>query len=174
MIISKNILYFDNYSSPLGNIVLVCNETHLLSLLIEGQGEFKIEKNEELKLDKNHPILKTVKLWLNRYFNGEKPSPDEIQIYARGTDFQKRVWKLLLEIPYGEITTYRDIAKTIAKEKNIKRMSSQAVGQAVGSNPLAIIIPCHRVIGSNGKLVGYGGGLHLKSFLLNLEQKSNV
>ena len=118
---------------------------------------------------------------MDRYFKGEKPQIFELDVEPSGSDFAKNVWKLLCEIPYGEVTTYGKIAKKVAKIMNKNTMSAQAVGGAVGHNPISIIIPCHRVIGSNGSLTGYAGGIDKKIFLLkhegvslNITENSNI
>ena len=115
------------------------------------------------------PILEQTKNWLDRYFAGQAPSPDELPLRPEGTPIRRLVWKLLLEIPYGETVTYGDLAKKAACRLGKAAMSAQAVGQAVGRNPIAIIIPCHRCMGSDGSLTGYAGGVHYKQFLLALE-----
>lgn len=109
------------------------------------------------------------KKWLDRYFNNEKPSIDELPLAPIGTDFRKEVWRILCEIPYGEVITYGEIARKIATSRRINRMSSQAVGGAVGHNPFTIIVPCHRVVGNNGNLTGYAGGIDKKIKLLTHE-----
>lgn len=109
------------------------------------------------------------KKWLDRYFNGEKPKISEIDLSPKGSEFAKKVWEILCKIPYGEVTTYGEIAKKIAKTMNKDKMSAQAVGGAVGHNPISIIIPCHRVVGSNGSLTGYAGGIDKKISLLKHE-----
>ena len=106
--------------------------------------------------------------WLDIYFSGN--TPDFIpSLHITGSPFQKEVWELLLRIPYGKVTTYGDLAKQIAQQRGISRMSAQAVGGAVGSNPVSIIVPCHRVIGSNGNLTGFASGLDNKTALLTIE-----
>ena len=106
---------------------------------------------------------------LDRYFAGEKPEISELPLAPIGGEFRQAVWKILCEIPYGQVTTYGEIAKKIAAQRNRKTMSAQAVGGAVGHNPISIIIPCHRVVGSNGSLTGYAGGIDLKIKLLEHE-----
>ena len=118
----------------------------------------------------NDKTLLKAKKWLDRYFKGEKPQISELDLAPIGSDFAKNVWKLLCEIPYGEVTTYGEIAKKVAKIMNKTAMSAQAVGGAVGHNPISIIIPCHRVVGTNGSLTGYGGGIKNKVALLTLEK----
>ena len=109
-------------------------------------------------------------MWLNQYFNGKKPfiTPP---IQLEGTEFRKSVWSILQTIPYGETITYGDIGKQIAQEQGKEKFSAQAVGGAVGHNPISIIVPCHRVIGSNGQLTGYAGGIERKKYMLDLESE---
>ena len=107
--------------------------------------------------------------WLDRYFAGGRPSLCELPLAPAGSEFRQGVWSILCEIPYGEVTTYGDIAKKVAARMGNKSMSAQAVGGAVGHNPISIIIPCHRVVGSNGSLTGYAGGIKTKIKLLELE-----
>ncbi len=158
--------YICHYSSPLGRILLKEDEESLSGLW------FEMTKGCPLSLGqhsaKETPLLISVKRWLDSYFEGENPSfmPP---LYIEGTEFQKKVWSLLLEIPYGKVVTYGEIARRIANEKGIKKMSAQAVGQAVGKNKISLIIPCHRVMGEKGKLTGYGGEVWRKERLLKLE-----
>ena len=194
-----SMLYRSIYSSPLGKILILFHEESLLGLYFEGQEEFdEIIKNEEeknfddgksfeiedknlrgesLAHDKNKvscenlcedKILEDTKKWLDLYFSGEEPNftPD---LKLRGTEFRRDVWKILLEIPYGETLSYKGIAEKLMASGKYERMSSQAVGGAVGHNPISIIIPCHRVVGTNGSLTGYAGGLARKVKLLELE-----
>ena len=150
--------------SPLGEITLVCDETDLLHLSLPGQMPFPHPAR-----DADHPILGRTRDWLCRYFAGKAPSPEELPLRPEGTAFRQLIWKLLLEIPYGQTATYGELAKKAALALGKPRMSAQAVGQAVGANPIAIIIPCHRCMGSDGSLTGYAGGVHYKQFLLALE-----
>ena len=146
-------------------------EAALCGLWFIGQKHFPLASNEwEEKPDL--PIFKKVKSWLEKYFSGKKNLPS-LPLAPEGTDFQQIVWKLLLQIPYGETSTYGGIAKIIAKKKEVKSMSAQAVGGAVGRNPISIIIPCHRVVASDGSLTGYAGGISKKKALLELEM-SNI
>jgi methylated-DNA-[protein]-cysteine S-methyltransferase len=115
------------------------------------------------------PIFDAAKKWLDRYFAGEKPAISELPLAPIGGEFRQGVWNILCEIPYGEVITYGDIAKKMAVKMNKESMSSQAVGGAVGHNPIGVIIPCHRVVGSNGSLTGYAGGIQTKVKLLELE-----
>lgn len=120
-------------------------------------------------MEKNLVIFEKTIQWLERYFHGERPRITELQLAPQGSMFRKEVWKILCEIPYGEVLTYGEIAKMIAKKRGMERMSAQAIGGAVGHNPISIIIPCHRVIGSDGSLTGYAGGIELKKKLLEHE-----
>jgi len=115
------------------------------------------------------PIFALTKKWLDRYFNGERPKISELPLAPSGSEFRQAVWKILCEIPYGETVTYGNIAKEMAVKMKRERMSSQAVGNAVGHNPISIIIPCHRVVGSGGNLTGYAGGIEKKIKLLEHE-----
>lgn len=155
-----------HYASPVGNILIAGRDDKLIAVRIEGQrnliGALKEEKHE----NNGSGIIPDTKNWLDRYFAGENPNPKELKISLAGSEFRQRVWRILLEIPYGKVTTYKDIAKIIADEKGIKRMSAQAVGGAVGHNPISVVIPCHRVIGSDGSMIGYDGGIDIKTKLL--------
>lgn len=119
------------------------------------------------------PLIKA-KEWLDRYFNKEKMTIQDMPLAPIGGEFRQMVWKKLCEIPYGKTTTYGEIAKQIAKEMGKKTMSAQAIGNAVGHNPISIIIPCHRVIGKNGDLTGYAGGIDKKIKLLQIENASII
>lgn len=126
--------------------------------------------SEEPILNDKIDVLVEAKKWLDRYFNLEKPDVNELSLAPIGGDFRQSVWKILCKIPYGEVLTYGDIARKIAQDTGKKSMSAQAVGNAVGHNPISIIIPCHRVVGTNGDLTGYAGGLDKKIQLLKLEE----
>ena len=158
-----------HYKSPIGNILIAAKSENIVGLWFENQKYYlEILKNEQMQETENK-ILNKTKKWLDKYFNGDKPDINELNIELIGTDFRKRVWQILCEIPYGKTVTYKYIAEKIAKERKMKTMSSQAVGLAVGHNPISIIVPCHRVVGSNGSLTGYAGGLDKKFYLLKHE-----
>lgn len=162
-------LYYKKLDSFVGTITIVCSEEHLIALWIEGQsGEsyFDLQQMESKEI----PILIQAESWLKRYFNREFPKINELPIHLEGSPFQLEVWKLLCEIPYGKTTTYKALALEVARRMNKEKMSAQAVGGAVGRNPISIIIPCHRVIGTNGKMIGYNGGIFIKEKLLHFEQ----
>lgn len=161
---------YTNYESPIGKLTMACNETSLVGLWIEGQKYFGDTFLQKAIRDDDYPVLKVAKDWLNRYFAGQKPKLTELSLAPRGSDFQQRVWKLLCEIPYGETTTYGELAKKVSAQMGRETMSAQAVGGAVGRNPISIIIPCHRVIGADGSLTGYAGGIDKKRWLLEFEK----
>ena len=167
-------MYIYNYKSPIGNLLIASKDNKLIGLWIENQKYYLSNFKEEMKISNDIEILVKTKQWLDRYFNGEKPNINELEIELTGTEFRKSVWDILKNIPYGEVVTYNDIAKELAKQKGIKRMSAQAVGGAVGHNPISIIIPCHRVIGTNGSLTGYAGGIEKKEYLLKHEKVNNL
>lgn len=157
-----------HYQSPIGDILLASKQNKLIGAWIKRQKYYLDNIDEEI-IEKDNEILTKAKKWLDKYFNGEKPPISELDLAPEGTEFRLEVWKILLEIPYGKTITYKDIADKIALKRGISKMSAQAVGGAVGHNPIAIIIPCHRVIGSDGSLTGYAAGLDKKIFLLEHE-----
>ena len=163
-------IYKTNYSSSIGEITLACNGNSLISCWLAGQKYFASTIQEKMIQNDNIDILEKAKTWLTRYFNGEMPEISELKLAPSGNEFRQEVWKILCEIPYGEVITYSEIAQKIAKQRGLKSMSAQAVGGAVGHNPISIIIPCHRVVGKNGNLTGYAGGIENKINLLKLEK----
>ncbi|MDR1560592.1 MAG: methylated-DNA--[protein]-cysteine S-methyltransferase [Clostridiales bacterium] len=163
--------YSTTYPSPVGTITLACDGDgkNLVGLWLEGQ-KYHGGTIPEVMIEKNDiPLFGTAKKWLARYFAGERPDISELSLAPIGGEFRQGVWNILCEIPYGEVITYGDIAKKMAAKRGKESMSSQAVGGAVGHNPISIIIPCHRVVGSNGSLTGYSGGVKTKIRLLELE-----
>ena len=148
------------YDSPLGRILIKSRNGHITGL--------GFCKEDIVVSEHTEPVIDEAMKWLDTYFSGKNPGPVP-PLELTGTPFRMKVWDILRTIPYGTTTTYGEIAKTIAEERGLQRMSAQAVGNAVGSNPIAIIIPCHRVIGSDGSLVGYAFGTNIKSKLLSLE-----
>lgn len=163
-------IYISNYKSPLGKITIACCDDKLIGLWIEGQKYFLSKYKNDIVENNDIEILIKTKKWLDKYFKGLNPNPKDLEINPKGSEFQIQVWNILSKIPYGKTITYNDIAKEIANSKGIEKMSAQAVGGAVGHNPLTIIIPCHRVVGSKGNLTGYAGGLDKKIYLLELEK----
>ena len=160
--------YISHYKSPIGNILLAADDIGLTGLWFEGQKYFALYLDKELE-EKEISLFKKVKYWLDIYFSGEEPD-FTIPLHFIGTGFQKEIWKILYSIPYGHTMTYGAIAKQIAIKRGIERMSAQAVGGAVGHNEISIIVPCHRVVGTNGSLTGYAGGIDKKIKLLTLEK----
>lgn len=161
--------YKTYYSSPIGKLLIASDEDNIVGLWIEGQKYYLNTLSVEPILNDKVDILVKAKKWLDRYFNLENPDIKELQIAPIGGKFRQRVWRKLCEIPYGEVCTYGTIAKKIAKEMGKKSMSAQAIGGAVGHNQISIIIPCHRVVGTNGNLTGYAGGIDKKMQLLEME-----
>lgn len=148
-------MYYASYDSPVGRLLLNCSDQALTGLSMNG----------EIPRQDAHPIFRQTSRWLDAYFRGNNP-PMDIPLHAEGTPFQRQIWKLLLEIPWGETRTYGELAREMARLTGKEKMSAQAVGQAVGSNPISILIPCHRVVGAQGRLTGYAGGLDKKIWLL--------
>lgn len=165
----NSVIYFTTYSSPVGRITLASDGDNLAGLWMEGQKYFADGVSEDMIQKDELPVLCMAKNWLDRYFGGEKPDISRLPLRPAGSVFRQEVWKILCEIPYGEVITYGDIAKKMAVKLGRKTMSGQAVGGAVGHNPISIMIPCHRVVGAGGSLTGYAGGIDKKVKLLELE-----
>lgn len=159
--------YTSTYQSPLGEILLASDEDGLTGLWFKG-GKFYADSLDPEHEEKDTPLFGDVRKWLDIYFSGRKPDfmPP---VHLTGSPFRQCVWKLLREIPYGETITYKALAEQIAKEQGLRRMSAQAVGGAAGHNKISIIVPCHRVVGADGSLTGYAGGIQRKARLLALE-----
>lgn len=164
--------YIYNYNSPLGKIIIASDENAVIGLWFEGQKHFGKGLTEEYQ-QKALPIFEQTVNWLDIYFSGKAPDFTP-KLSIRGSEFGKAVCKIMLSIPYGETITYGEIAAEIAKQRGLASMSAQAVGGAVGRNPISIIIPCHRVVGTNGSLTGYAGGLDKKKKLLILEKTGSI
>lgn len=159
--------YISHYQSPLGDILLAADDVGLTGVWFEGQKYFAYNLDKEQE-EKETPALETAKRWLDVYFTGKKPD-FAVPLHFVGTDFQKEVWELLCAIPYGQVTTYGEIAGQLAAKRGLPNMSAQAVGNAVGHNKISIIVPCHRVVGAKVSLTGYAGGVEKKRVLLTLE-----
>lgn len=162
-------LYTCQYSSPLGELTLACDDEALVGLWLERATALEAMGRAPAEEWPEAPLLKLGSQWLDAYFAGQRPGLDGLPLAPAGTPFQRLVWRLLRAIPYGECTTYGAIAREAAGSLHKERMSSRAVGGAVGRNPISIIIPCHRVVGARGDLTGYGGGIERKIRLLELE-----
>ncbi|MCH5180766.1 MAG: methylated-DNA--[protein]-cysteine S-methyltransferase [Erysipelotrichales bacterium] len=157
-------LYKTRYESPIGELTLLSDGNSLIEIRLYKSRYPSIASNLKTVECDDLNVFKLTKTWLDKYFSCEIPDIKDLPLKFIGSEFQQKVMSLLCEIPYGTVTTYKDIARKINP-----KMSAQAVGNAVGRNPLAIIVPCHRVIGVNNNLVGFGGGLEVKKYLLNHE-----
>ena len=161
--------YKYTYESPLGTMIMLGTLSYLTDLFFVDESHAPTYDDADYIEQKTGPFEVTI-MWLDQYFSGKKPfvtPPIELE----GTEFRKSVWSILQTSPYGETTTYGDIGKQIAQEQGKEKFSAQAVGGAVGHNPISIIVPCHRVIGSNGQLTGYAGGIERKKYMLDLESE---
>ena len=160
--------YIQHYDSQLGGILLAADEIGLTGLWFDGEKYFADNLLDE-HIERETPILKEAKRWLDIYFTGREPDfmPP---LHPIGSAFRQSVWEILLQIPYGQTVTYGEIARQLADKQGIAKMSAQAVGGAVGHNEISVIIPCHRVVGTSGSLTGYAGGVDKKAALLKLER----
>ena len=159
--------YINHYNSPLGKITFASNGKELTGLWFNGQKYFASTLTKEYE-QKNLPVFEQTAKWLDIYFSGKNPDFTP-PLFLSSTSFRNEVWKILLTIPYGKIMTYGEIAKLMAENRGVEKMSAQSVGGAVGHNPISIIVPCHRVVGTNGSLTGYAGGVDIKEKLLKFE-----
>jgi methylated-DNA-[protein]-cysteine S-methyltransferase len=163
------VYYSTTYQSPVGALTLACDGESIVGLWIAGQKYYGGGIAGKMVEKSGVPVFREAKNWLDRYFEGRKPAVSELPLAPAGGKFRQGVWGILREIPYGETATYGGIAERMAAKMGRASMSAQAVGGAVGHNPISIIIPCHRVVGSNGSLTGYAGGIGVKAKLLELE-----
>lgn len=152
-------IYKTFYNSPLGPLTLESDDTHLLFLSFCNEADISLQAP-------TNPVLERTILWLDAYFTGNPTALENIPLSLKGTPFQRICWQELLRIPFGQTVTYGQLAKRVAAHMGAERMSSQAVGQAISKNPIAILIPCHRVVGADGRLTGYAWGLDIKKKLL--------
>ena len=159
--------YIHHYESPLGAITMASDGEALIGLWFDGQKYFADCLDAEYE-EKMLPIFEQADKWLDIYFSGKEPDFTP-PLTMKTTEFRKAVWDIMLSIPYGKTMTYGEIADRIAKQRGLQKMSAQAVGGAVGHNSISLIIPCHRVVGTNGSLTGYAGGVGKKVKLLELE-----
>lgn len=159
--------YTSRYESPLGSILLAADQIGLTGLWFEGQKYSALHLHEE-HVEKELPVFKQARRWLDLYFSGNEPD-FKVPLHFMGSPFQNEVWEMICQIPYGQTTTYGEMAEQIAEKRGLARMSAQAVGGAVAHNEISIIVPCHRVMGKNGNLTGYAGGIDKKIALLKIE-----
>ena len=157
--------YLHHYQSPIGSITIAGSGDAIIGLWFNGQKHFAEGLDANRKTG-TLPIFAETDRWLDLYFSGRKPG-FRPKLCMRSTSFRKAVWEILLSIPYGQTMTYGDVAA----EMGMSGRAVRAIGNAVGHNPISLIIPCHRVVGANGRLTGYTGGIEKKAFLLNLEQE---
>ena len=161
--------YQTKLPSPVGEITLASDGDNLVGLWLAGQKHYGGSVTGAPEQRDDLPVFAAATQWLSRYFAGQRPSPSELPLAPVGSAFRQEVWQILLRIPYGQVTTYGAIARELAEKRGKSSMSSQAVGGAVAHNPISIIIPCHRVVGTNGSLTGYAGGIAAKIKLLEGE-----
>lgn len=157
------------YESPLGMITMASDGESLTGLWFVGQKYYADTLTEDSRVG-DLPVFEEADRWLDAYFSGRNPGATPAVRFVSGSQFRREVWQMLTQIPYGVTITYKDIAAEIARRHGLKSMSAQAVGGAVGHNPVSIIVPCHRVLGSSGALTGYAGGIDRKSRLLEIER----
>ena len=161
--------YTYHYTSPIGGITMASNGESLTGLWFDGQKYFASTLSQR-HVEKQLPIFDRTCEWLDLYFSGK--SPDFMPpVFMYVSNFKRDVYEILMTIPFGETMTYKEVADLIAKKHRIISMSAQAVGGAIAHNPISLVIPCHRVIGTNGKLTGYAGGLDKKEWLLDIEKR---
>ena len=162
--------YTYHYSSPIGGITMASNGESLTGLWFDGQKYFASTLSQR-HVEKQLPIFDRTCEWLDLYFSGK--SPDFMPpVFMYVSNFRRDVYEILMTIPFGETMTYKEVADLIAKKHRLISMSAQAVGGAIAHNPISLVIPCHRVIGTNGKLTGYAGGIDRKEWLLDMEKHS--
>lgn len=165
--------FIDKYESPLGRITIACDDNVITGLWFDGQKYaediLNVLPEEAMQREQEYSLIREAKRWLDIYFSGQEPDFLPPLRYDT-TPFRKLVCDIMLTIPYGKTITYGEIAAKVADHQGIKKMSAQAVGGAVGHNPISLMIPCHRVVGANGNLTGYGGGMDRKIKLLELEK----
>lgn len=161
--------YEAEFSTPLGRYLMTSDGKNLTGLWRQEQKHYAATAPKELVKEESLEIFAATRRWLEQYFAGEKPPITNLSLAPQGTEFRLLVWELLCKIPLGSVVTYGELARQVARHLKKEKMSAQAIGGAVGHNPISIIIPCHRVVGARGNLTGYGGGLKTKMELLKIE-----
>lgn len=158
------------FQSELGDITILANDHGVIGVWFEDQAHFGAGFDlDQVEVNDHHTVIKQTKAWLTAYFNGENPQLSTLPLNPQGTAYQQEVWSELQKVPYGQTITYQELADNVAARQSKGRGSARAVGGAVGRNPISIIVPCHRVVGTNGDLTGYAGGIGRKVRLLSLE-----
>lgn len=161
--------YMSSYEAPMGTLTLVSHEECLIGAWFEGQKYYMASVAKEDMVPQENAVLLRTKKWLDDYFAGRMPALITLPLAPQGSPFRRLVWQILCQIPYGQVRTYKEIADEVASYEGKDHMSAQAVGGAIGHNPISVIIPCHRVVGAGGSLTGYAGGLDKKAALLQHE-----
>lgn len=156
-------IYKTDYQSPIGSLTIASDGENIVGLWMDGQKYFGASVDAKMIDHADLPVLKLTRDWLDKYFAGKHPNISDLPLAPNGSEFRKSVWRTLTEIPYGSVVTYGDIARKLGCK------SARAIGGAVGHNPISIIIPCHRVVGTNYSLTGYAGGMDNKIKLLKIE-----
>jgi methylated-DNA-[protein]-cysteine S-methyltransferase len=160
-------IHYIRHQAPIGGITAAARNEAIIGLWFDDQKYFP-DDTKTWELTPDHPVLTQLRVWLDGYFRGAKQVfPGKLA--PQGSEFRQEVWRILLQIPYGQTTTYGAIARQLATTQGKRKMSAQAVGGAVGHNPVSLLIPCHRVLGATGSLTGYAGGIDKKQALLELE-----
>ena len=167
-----NMIYIQHYNSYVGGITISSDGNALTGLWFDGQKYYAGNIDDEIE-EKDVPVFVQARQWLDIYFSGHDPGFTPA-LTLDSTPFRMAVWRILLTIPFGKTMTYGEIAARIAELKGIRRMSAQAVGSAVGHNPISLIIPCHRIVGADGSMTGYAGGIDRKIKLLEMERSACV
>jgi methylated-DNA-[protein]-cysteine S-methyltransferase len=162
-------IYVTSYQSPVGDLTLAGDGVSLVGVWMAGQKYDRATLPAGTADGGRDPVLGEARLWLDRYFSGRRPAAGELPLRPEGGAFRQEVWSVLKGIPYGEVITYGSVAKTVAGRAGGRAVSARAVGGAVAHNPISIVIPCHRVVGADGSLTGYAGGIRKKMRLLELE-----
>ncbi len=161
--------YMSSYEAPMGTLTLVSHEECLIGAWFEKQKYYMASVAAADVVPQENAVLARTKKWLDDYFAGRMPALITLPLAPQGSPFRRLVWQILCQIPYGQVRTYKEIADEVASYEGKDHMSAQAVGGAIGHNPISIIIPCHRVVGVSGSLTGYAGGLDKKAALLQHE-----
>mgnify|MGYP003623245313 CR=1 FL=1 len=156
-------IYKMNYQSPIGPLTIASDGRNIVGLWMDGQKYYGGSVDSIMTIREDLPVFQLTRGWLDKYFAGKRPDISDLPLAPNGSEFRKSIWKQLCEIPYGSVVTYGDIAKKLGCK------SAQAIGGAVGHNPISVIIPCHRVVGTSGSLTGYAGGMAKKMKLLESE-----